>query len=183
MKTTKLILLALLFGVFSCGGSRVIVENDQYKDFSLTDYKTFDFFEIDAPNSENPNFKENVSYLEETISKELVARGLTKSSTNPDLKINLGIKIEDKVQTRTTSLATDPFMYSGQRSYTWQAKEVPVNTYREGSLTVHLVDLSSNKAVWVGTIDQVLPNKPKNTPAAIESAVTEIFKELDLNNK
>jgi hypothetical protein len=179
MKTTKSIFLVLLLGVFSCGGSRVIVDNDQYIDFNLTDYKTFDFFEIDAPNSENPNFNENISYLEETISKELVARGLSQSSANPDLKINLGITIEDKVQTRTTSLATDPFMYSGQRSYTWQAKEVPVNTYREGSLTVHLVDRSSNKAVWVGTIKQVLSNKPKNTPEAIESAVAEIFKELD----
>ena len=183
MKTTKSIFLVLLLGVFSCGGSRVIVDNDQYIDFNLTDYKTFDFFEIDAPNSENPNFNENISYLEETISKELVARGLSQSSANPDLKINLGITIEDKVQTRTTSLATDPFMYSGQRSYTWQAKEVPVNTYREGSLTVHLVDRSSNKAVWVGTINQVLPNKPKNTPEAIESAVAEIFKELDNLNK
>ena len=28
-----------------------------------------------------------------------------------------------------------------------------------------------------------VPNKQKNTPAAIESAVAEIFKELDLNNK
>jgi len=179
MKAIKSLFLLLLFGVFSCGGSRVIVESDQYKDFNLTDYKTFDFFEIDAPNSENPNFKENISYLEETISRELIARGLTKSSTNPDLKINLGITIEDKVQTRTTNLATDPFMYSGQRSYTWQAKEVPVNTYRIGSLTVHLVDRNSNEAVWVGTINQVLPNKPKNTPAAIEAAVLEIFKEID----
>jgi hypothetical protein len=179
MRTKKHLFILLLLGIFSCGGSRVIVENDQYKDFNLTDYKTFDFFEIDAQNSESPNFKENISYLEETISKGLAARGLIQSSNNPDLKINLGITIEDKIQTRTTSLATDPFMYSGQRSYTWQSKEVPVNTYRQGSLTVHLVDRSSNKAVWVGTIDQVLPNKAKNNPDAIESAVAEIFKELD----
>ena len=183
MKTAKLIILALLLGVFSCGGSRVIVENDQYKDFSLTDFSTFDFFEIDAPISENPDFNKNISYLEETISKELLARGLTKSSTNPDLKINLGIKIEDKVQTRTTSLATDPFMYTGQRSYTWKSEEVPVNTYREGSLTIHFVESESNHAVWVGTINKVIPEKSKNKPAAIEEAVAEIFKELDLNYK
>ena len=182
MKTTKFLFILLLIGLFSCGGSRVVIENDQYKDFNLTDYKTFDFFEIEAPNSDNPNFKSNIAYLEETISKELNSRGLSQTSSNPDLKINLGITVEDKVQTRTTSLATDPFMYSGQRSYTWESKEVPVNTYREGSLTVHLVNRGSNKAVWVGTINKVLPNKSKNTPETIESAVAEIFKELD-NNK
>ena len=121
MKTTKFLFILLLIGLFSCGGSRVVIENDQYKDFNLTDYKTFDFFEIEAPNSDNPNFKSNIAYLEETISKELNSRGLSQTSSNPDLKINLGITVEDKVQTRTTSLATDPFMYSGQRSYTWES--------------------------------------------------------------
>ena len=179
MKTSKWLVLLLIPGFFSCGGSAVIVDNDQYKSFNLLDYKTFDFFEIEAPDTVRPSFKESVSYLEETINRELMERGLTQSSSNPDLKINLGIKIEDKIQTRTTSLATDPFMYTGQRSYTWESKEVPVGTYREGSLTVHFVDLSSNNAVWVGTIDQVLPNKSKNNPAAIETAVTKIFKELD----
>lgn len=179
MKTEKWFLLLFLLGVFSCGSSRVVVENEQYESFDLASYKSFDFFEIEAPNSENPDFEKNIAYLEETISKGLVARGLSQSSTNPDLKINLGIKIEDKVQTRTTSLATDPFMYTGQRSYKWESKEVPVNTYKQGSLTVHLVDIKTNEAVWVGTIDKVLPTKSKNNPAAIEEAVAEIFKKLD----
>ena len=183
MNRKTALVICFLLGVFSCGGSRVVVENDEYKDFSLTNYNTFNFFEIEATNSENLNFKQNISYLEEAISKELVIRGLSKSSTNPELQINLGISIEDKVQTRTTSLATDPFLYSGQRSYRRQAKEVPVNTYREGSLRVHFVDRSSNTVVWVGTIEQVLPNKSKNISAAIEATVEEIFKELDHQKK
>ncbi len=110
------------------------------------------------------------------------ARGLSHSETTPELLINLGLVVEDKVQTRETNLATDPFTYSGQRNYHWEVQEIPVSTYREGSLTVHFVANPSNLLVWVGTISEVVPKKEKNKPATVQDAINQIFEYLDTNH-
>ncbi|MEN2281192.1 DUF4136 domain-containing protein [Algoriphagus sp. SE2] len=179
MKFTRFIpLLILLFLSLACSSSLVTIEDSAYKDFDLSIYQTFDFLEVENTNPENPNFENAISLLIKDVEDEMLKRGLKKSS-NPDLKINLGLVVEDKVQTRTTSLATDPFMYTGQRRYTWESKEVPVNTYKEGSITMHLVDSKSNKAVWVGSINRVVPKKDEKKAEAIDFAVSELFNEID----
>lgn len=177
MKYIKYFIFSLLVVSMGCSSSQSI--SDQYSEFSLSDYKTFDFFEVSSENTNPEDFEQNIQFLETEIVKEMNKRGLSQSSESPDLKINLGIIIEDKIQTRTTSLATDPFMYSGQRSYTWESKEVPVNTYKEGSLTVHLVNTEKNEAVWVGIVSRVVPKKQKNKQKAITDGVSELFEKIE----
>lgn len=178
MKLLRLIPSLLILLSFSCSSSLVTVEDSAYENFDLTDYQTFDFFEIENTNPSNPNFEKAIELFKKEIGEAMLSRNI-KQSSNPDIKVNLGIIIEDKVQTRTTNLATDPFMYSGQRSYTWKSEEVPVNTYREGSVTMHLVDTKNNQVVWLGTINRVVPNKDEKKAEAIRFAVTELFKEID----
>ncbi len=180
MKILNTLLILGLLLLTACAGTRVMVD-EEYENFSLSEYQTFDFYKIEAPDSQNPDLQKSMDFLQQRIAEEMKTRGLTQSSENPDLKINLGVKIEDKVQTRTTSLATDPFMYTGQRSYTWRVREIPVNTYREGSLRVDLVDTERNEAVWIGTVDQVLPKKAGYNPPAIQKAVSQIFEEINSN--
>lgn len=107
-------------------------------------------------------------------------RGITQNPENPDLKINLGIVVEEKTQTRQTSLA-DPgeWTYIGQRNYKWESKTVEVGRYKEGSITIHLVDDDSNEAVWIGLIEGVLPRKLEKRKEAITKAVATLFSEID----
>ncbi|MCS5489991.1 DUF4136 domain-containing protein [Algoriphagus limi] len=180
MRKSNIILLLLISIAVACTGKKyVTVPKGIYDDFDLAKYQTFDFYEMKGPDEPGPNFTQNVQYLQDAITKKLEERGLKRDSSNPDLKINLGIRVQDKVQTRETNLTTDPFMYTGQRNYTWSVREVPVNTYKEGSLTMHLVDNQSNEAVWIGTIDRALPNKEKNLPATIQDAVDILFAKID----
>ena len=95
------------------------------------------------------------------------------------MKINLGIVIENKEQTRETNLATDPFMYTGQRNYTWSSQEIVVNKYKEGTLTVHLIDAKNNQAAWVGVVSEIIPNKQEKKQIAIEKAIVEVFESID----
>lgn len=44
-------------------------------------------------------------------------RGFVQNSSNPDLRINLGVVVEHKVQTRTSNVTTDPLTYAGERKY------------------------------------------------------------------
>ncbi|SFT38904.1 protein of unknown function [Algoriphagus locisalis] len=182
MKKSTYLLLALLVGLMACSTAKVAVEPGLYEDFNLTDYKTYAFLEVDQSETEVPAFSQSVEYLKQEISKQLAARGLSENNSSADLKINLGIVIENKEQTRETSLATDPFMYTGQRNYTWQSEEIVVNRYKEGTLSVHLVDAQTNQAVWVGVVSEIIPTKEEKKQAAIEDAVAEVFESIDTKN-
>ena len=177
-KILKILSFFFLATVYGCGSGPVLVDAERYGPLDLGAYQTFDFFDIDAENPGTPEFDQNIAYLKEAISQKMAGYGLRQTSANPDLKINLGIVVEDKVQTRETNLATDPFLYIGQRSYTWKVEEIPVGTYKEGTLTMHLVDNASEEPVWVGTIHRALPKKAKNTPGTIDDVVELLFQKM-----
>jgi hypothetical protein len=179
----NLIIMILAMGVFSsCAPTRVVVEENKYEDFKLGNYTTFDFAQIDTPNDSLVPYQQIVDQLKENITKAMESRGHQRSATNPSLKINLGVVVMDKVQKRETDLSSDPFTYSGTRSYYYEAREIPINSYREGSLTVHFVANPSNVLVWAGTISEVVPKKQEDKLAAIQDAVDQIFTYIDLNN-
>ncbi len=182
--TKNLLLLTLALGVFcSCSPTRVVVEKNKYEDFKLSGYSTFDFAQIDTPNDSLVPYQEIVDQLKQYFTVAMEARGLKQTEADPGLRINFGVVVQDKVQTRETNLSTDPFTYAGQRSYYWEVREIPVNTYREGSLTVHFVNNPGNVLVWAGTISEVVPKKQENRSTAIQNAVDQIFEYLDINNK
>lgn len=176
------LVLAAVF-LSSCAPTRVTVEENKYEDFKLSNYSTFAFAQINTPNDSLVPYHEIVDKLKKDFSAAMKARGLIQDSANPMLRVNFGLVVADKVQTRETNLGSDPFTYAGQRSYYWEVREIPVNTYREGSLTVHFVNNSGDVLVWAGTISEVVPKKQEDKNAAIENAVNEIFKYLDINNK
>ncbi|MHA7129330.1 DUF4136 domain-containing protein [Algoriphagus namhaensis] len=177
MKLKQLLFSFLALMAFACSPTSQL--SDQYTSFNLSDYQKYTFYEVDGPENPPADYQENVKFLQEEISKALKEKGLTEGSGPGSLKINLGIVVEDKVQTRETSLTTDPFMYTGQRSYTWQTEEVPVNTYKEGTLTMHLVDNQSNEVVWAGTASRVIPKKTEKKQRAASDAVADLFEQIE----
>lgn len=183
MKKILSILILALGVLSSCAPTRVVVENNKYEDFKLSNYSTFDFAQIDTPNDSLVPYQQLVDLLKENITKAMEARGHQRVTTDPSLRINLGVVVADKVQKRETNVTSDPFTYSGTRSYYWESREIPVNTYREGSVTVHFVNNPGNVLVWAGTISEVVPKKQEDKLAAIQDAVDQIFKYIDLNNK
>jgi hypothetical protein len=183
MNSTLIILILVMGALSSCAPTRVVVENNKYEDFKLSNYTTFDFAQIDTPNDSLVPYQQIVDSLKVKITKAMEARGHQRVSTDPSLRINLGVVVADKVQKRETNITSDPFTYSGSRSYYWEVREIPVNTYREGSVTVHFVNNPGNVLVWAGTISEVVPKKQEDKIAAIQDAVDQIFKYIDLNNK
>lgn len=176
-------LLLLLFSCtllfWSCSTTKVIVD-PSHPSVQLSDYDTFNFVGLEAEGDTASTFDENMAYFKSEVVKQMSARGLSLDSINPDLKVNLGIKVEEKTQTRQTSLS-DPgeWTYIGQRNYKWESKTVEVGTYKMGSVTIHLVDNISNEAVWVGLIEGILPRRPEKTKSAISDAVTALFSKID----
>lgn len=175
----KLILLITVLG-FGCSG--VTIKNVQHADsFTLSKYKTFGYVEVDASGDAiGKNYSSNLDLLKKAITKQFEAKGLSLAPSNPDIKVNIGIVVSKEVQTRETSFSNpgDRTAYMGQRNYSWQSQEVVVGTYKQGSVTVDLVDGQTGKLVWQGTATSVVPEKQKNVPAVIEDAMTRLFQKL-----
>jgi hypothetical protein len=170
-------LIILLTG-FACSSVKVI-GTEPAENFQLADYRTFDFYQVEASGDTlSQAFTERVGILQTEITQALEKRGLSHRTTNPDLLINLGVVVNEKVQTRQTDIRTDPPNYVGQRRYTWQSQEVEVGRYREGTVSVHLVDRQRNALVWQGTAEGVVPAKTNQLQKQAAEGVEKLFSRL-----
>jgi len=176
----KKIIGFFLFLTVACSSVK-IKGVEKTDDFLLTSYKTFSFYEVSSGGDAlGPNYQENLKLLKEAIAKEMNARGVMLSGDNPDLLVNIGVVVSEEIQTRETSFTNpaDRTAYMGQRNYSWKSSEVEVGRYREGTVTVHLVDRAANKLVWKGSAESVVPEKQKNVPALIEDGMKRLFEKL-----
>lgn len=173
----KKTLFFLVLIATACSSVKIVGVN-KADDFSIAKYKTFSFYEVNTGGDAiGPNSQANLKLIKEAIVKEMTAKSLTMVADNPDLLVNIGIVVSEKVQTVETNFSNpaDRTAYMGTRNYHWEAGEKAVGTYREGTVTVHLVDRAANKLVWQGSADSVLPEKQKNIPALIEEAMKNLF--------
>ena len=145
----------------------------------FTQYKTFDFYQLDASGDTlSTKFSSRTKSMEYAIEQEMKAKGYTRTNTNPDLLFNIGIVVEEKTQTRQTDFRTDAPRYIGQRNYSWKSEEVTVGTYREGTVTVDLVDRNTNQRVWDGVAREIIPNRDDRVEKAIATGVKLLLKDV-----
>lgn len=180
---SRLLAIVTVFGAWSCSSTHIAVEATR-PEAALSGFTTFDFVQLETEGDSSSAFNESVALIKSAVIHEMNARGLTQQADNPELQINLGIVVEEKTQTRQTSLS-DPgeWTYIGQRNYKWESKTVKVGSYKEGSITLHLVDNSANEALWVGSIEGVVPRKAENRQDAIQEAIATLFEEIDNKSK
>ena len=171
-------LVIMLLAIASACSSVRIKDVKTESGFSISKYKTFSFYEVVTDgNAIGPNNQENLKLLKEAINKEMEGKGLKMVADNPDLHVNIGIVVMEQAQTVETSFTNpaDRTYYMGTRNYSWESTEKQVGTYREGTVIVHLVERASNKLVWQGAAESVLPEKEKNIPALIQEAMKTLF--------
>ncbi|PSR54523.1 DUF4136 domain-containing protein [Adhaeribacter arboris] len=177
MKTVFSICLCLM-GLFGCRTTRV-TNTQAAANFALTNYKTFNFYEITA-NGEpvDPQYNNRITILKNAIQEQLTQKGLTLNQTNPDILVNIGIVTTEKVQTRQTDFRTDAPRYIGQYRYSWKSQQVEVGRYREGTVSVHLVDPTKNELVWQGVMEGIIPKKDAALQREVNAGVIELFNKL-----
>jgi hypothetical protein len=160
--------------LFGCSTTKVL-HTELAEGFDLSAYKTFDFYNLDAVDSVTSQFIGRTVMLAQAIEGELKKRGFVRSSANPDIMVNVGIVVEEKVQTRETNFTQDAPRYIGQRRYSWKSQEVEVGRYRVGTATVDLVDSKQNKLVWQGVVEGIIPEKEKKVEATIKKGIALLF--------
>lgn len=159
----------------ACSSSKVLnTEKADNVDFST--YKTFDFYQVEAKGDTiSQKFSERVTKLQDAIAIKMQELGYLLSKTNPDLLVNIGIVVKEEVQTRQTDFRTDAPRYIGQRRYSWKSEEVETGRYREGTVTVHLIDAKQNKLVWKGAVEDIIPKKESRVDATIRKGVNKLL--------
>jgi hypothetical protein len=180
MKFLKLsipLILAILFN--ACSSVRVL-DTEAEGNFNLSQYKTFNFYDVEADGDtvihDSPGYYEEMDVLKSEIRRELESRGLSMSQ-QPQLLVNIGAVVEEKVQTRQTDFREAP-LYIGQRRYSWKSKEVEVGRYKQGTVTVHLIDRESNNLVWRGVAEGVIPKNQEKLRNTIKTGIEKMFERI-----
>jgi hypothetical protein len=178
MKNISIIIICLL-SLVACTPSVRVLNTDSMPGFALANYKTFNFYEVTTETEgTDAIFASRMNILKTEIQQELAKKGLTLSQQNPDLLVNIGIVTRQKVQTRQTDFRTDAPRYIGQRRYSWKSQEIEVGRYREGTVTVHLVDNAKNTMVWKGAAKAIIPKKDDRLQKTVENGVAKLFAQL-----
>ncbi|MEJ8802111.1 DUF4136 domain-containing protein [Pontibacter sp. H249] len=179
MKVKHIILLSIFLCLLVAACSPIkLLDSEADDGFRLSNYKTFDFYDVEASGDALQPYGAQLDFLQEQITQQLEQRGLRRSSESPDLKVNLGIVVAEEIQTRETNILTDPPFYVGQRRYTWKSRDVEVGRYQQGTLSLHLVDNKRNELVWQGAAQGVVPEENK---AKLQKRIEEGVKKLVQN--
>jgi len=158
--------LSLLFALASCSPMKITYTKSADA-IDFTKYKTFDFYELKASGDTiTKNFAERSTVLKTAITAELNKRGYTRTSTHPDLFINIGIVVREQ----------SPI---GQGS-------PPVNIwglYREAAVSLDIIDAAENKAVWKGSLEGIVPGKKSSAEKQTASGMRKLFERYPVKIK
>jgi len=175
----KLILLLFITVLLiQCSTIRVF-NTEAATDAEPARYKTFGFYEVKASGDTIPRtFDERMGILKKAIQVEMEKKGYRFVSSSPDLLVNIGIVVKQEVQTRQTNWQNDGrFTYMGQRNYSWKSEEIEVGRYREGTLTLHIIEVARHKMIWKGSMEGVIPEKSDPSGKTAGQALQKLFAE------
>src|SRR5690242_20482795 len=126
-----LVSIAMLAGCASAPPAPVVTEPR----IDLRTYRTFGFYETAA--REYPIVTSH--RLEQATREQLQRLGYRYVERDPDLPVNILLKLEDIQEARTVTTSAGRFAYRG-----WVSNAVDSVHYREGTLAIDLVDTKRN---------------------------------------
>lgn len=168
--------LILSFFILSSCGPSLQVFSDRDRSINTGDYKSYGWIDIKSIETRNsdPRYYNELTdkRIRDAVNREMLAKGLSMTNENMQLKLHYHIIVEDK-----TTITTEPFgiLYSPY----WEGKMTGTYKYREGTLIIDIMDVRSNQLVWRGWATDVITDRTAKQPEeAINNAVKEIFKKF-----
>ena len=173
------ILMTSLLGLTACAsGPAVRTDHDPTANFGQ--YQTWGFYQPIA--MEQSGYSSWISErIRADVQKEMEARGYRFATSGADLLVNFQGVVEDKTAVWTVPRSDTEWFYSYRhKAYVavpiWY-DETQVSRYKEGTLTVDLVDGKRNRMVWTGSASTPVRSKqkPEQKLSEIDAAITGIF--------
>ena len=169
---SRLLVVLSAFAIAGCA-SGPDIRSDYDSTVNFGAYNTYNFVE-----GAGPDYGDYQSlftkFVIEAVTIEMEKRGYTKSD-NPDLLVNFGAQLDDKIDVRTTSdpmaggyygYRRGPYTYGGWGGYGY-ATETHVSEYTEGTFNIDIIDNKrrhKKRKNLEGTIKTGVPNYVSNYP-------------------
>lgn len=168
-----LIAVVLLAGCASAPDIRI----DKAPAANLSQYRTFSFYE-QLP-TDRTNYTTLVSQrLKQSTREELERHGYQYSEQNPDLKVNFNVRVTERQELRSYPSNGGIFIRRAGLN------DIDVVNYRQGTVSIDLVDNHMKSLVWQGIADGRVDDKMIEQPGkAIDTVVKQIFIGFPLSQK
>jgi hypothetical protein len=167
---TRGIALASIAGALAACATKPALRHDHDPSADFKSYKTFAFY--DQASGSGPHHYTTLlsSRLQQATRAQMERHDYIYSEHDPDLRVNLQLKVVDRQELRSTHGGRGFYGYRG-----WSGGLETVE-YRQGTLAVDLVDTHRNALVWRGLAEGRLDTKASEQPGpARDAAVAEIF--------
>ncbi len=173
MKTIQTACMLIVIGLMAGCATVYDVKFDYDIQTDFAALKTYDWMEVPAEAGMDTLTIERVK---SAVNAELMAKGLTRSSADPDFLIAEHTGSKEKVQ--TTKWEYDYGPYGRYRGGYWGPRNVSTYEYEEGWLILDFVDAKSKNLIWRGTAKAEVQNvdTPEKSVKLINTAVKEILK-------
>lgn len=171
-----------LLALTGCASGPTIRSNvDPAADFNS--FRTFGF--IDPLATDRAGYQSLVSQqLVVSAERELVARGLQRTDTNPDLLVNFSANLDQRLRVTQTPVMHSRGFNSHRRGFysTWPMyQQTEVRQYTKGTLGIDIVDAARRQLVWEGfALGRVTQRTVDNLGPVLDAAVVDIFSRFPL---
>lgn len=175
-----IIALFIGLGATACSPYRIL-QNETDSAAQWSTYRTYSFVDTTRISPlPGTTYHAAIDELKQAVTAELTSRGYQQTlrygtTDRPDLLVNIGAVMTEKTQTRPTNIREAP-LYIGQRRYHWQSQDVPVGTYDEGTINLHVIDAKRNDLIWDVVVSSVLKNG--FSQQAVNEAVAKAFEKF-----
>jgi len=145
-----LVLSVILITAISCSSVKVSSDFDKTANFAA--YKTFTYTDETLA---MPIDDINRNRILNIVTAEMLAKGFTKSETNPDVWIDINIKTETQQTATATTSGGGGYGYGyryGGYGYGGGFSTTTINydTYTDGTMFIDMIDASKKLLVWQG---------------------------------
>jgi hypothetical protein len=108
---------------------------------------------------------------------QMELRGYKYTDKNPEIEINFYVSTKEKIRTTSTPTAGGYYGFRGGYYGAYGGYDTTIQQYTEGTVTVDLVNNSTDKLVWEGTaIGRITSEVDNNLREAVSVVVIDIFK-------
>lgn len=140
-------------------------------------YKSFGFF---SPLATDRAGYESVftTRLKEATRRAMEAKGYVYTENSPDLLLNFFANVQNRQEIRTAP-ATGYYGYRRGYYGGFGATQIETVTYREGTLTIDLIEAKRKLLVWQSTAEGSVSDEARKNPgAAIDAVVAQLMEPL-----
>ncbi|KGD89451.1 lipoprotein [Achromobacter sp. RTa] len=177
MKALKLLAAGSMTGLLAACASGPTVKGDYDHQADFAQYRSFGF--MSPLGTDRAGYSTLLTERLKTATRgQMEMRGYVYSASNPDLLVNFGAKLQQKVQV-TPAPPMGPYygyragFYGGWPGYGWGDD---VYQYTEGTLNIDLVDARRKQLVWEGVaVGEVQDQGVAGSAQSAEKVVAQIF--------